>query len=190
VALEKYQGTNAFHNFTKGLNPGEPQAMRYIESFTVLDPVIMHGMEWIPTQVLGQSFLLHQIRKMISMAVEVARGAITLGVMDRALTKDEVVIVSLAPAQGLFLELSYFDGYNRRKGSQNADLPNVDFLNDEGRRSRWETFRSKIREHIAEEETREGNFLYYLYQQECLFDYRHTQTEMDDEAGEGDATED
>ena len=186
TALEKYCGTNPFHNFTKGMSPGEPQAMRYIESFTVLDPVIMHGMEWIPTQVLGQSFLLHQIRKMISMAVEVSRGVISLGVVDRALTKDEVMVVSLAPAQGLFLEVSYFDGYNRRKVTQNPELPNVDFLND-GVRGRWEAFRTTIRQHIAKEEIEDGNFLHYLYQQECLFDYRHTQTEKCDakEADEG-----
>ena len=176
VALEKYCGTNPFHNFTKGLSPGEPQAMRFIESFTVLDTVTLHGIEWIPTQVLGQSFLLHQIRKMISMAVEVSRGVISLGVVDRALTKDEVMVVSLAPAQGLFLEVSYFDGYNRRKATQNPELPDVDFLNDGGR-GRWEAFRNNIREHIAKEEIEDGNFLHYLYQQECLFDYRHTQTE-------------
>jgi len=178
TALEKYLGTKPFHNFTKGLSPGEPQAMRYIESFTVLDPLVMQGMEWIPTQVVGQSFLLHQIRKMISMAVDVTRGVISLGVMDRALTKEEVVVVALAPAQGLFLELSFFDGYNRRKATQNPELPDLDFLNDGGR-SRWEEFRDKVRAHIADEEIADGNFLYYLYQQECLFDYRHTQTEKE-----------
>jgi tRNA pseudouridine38-40 synthase len=178
-ALKKYEGTNTFHNFTKGLRPGEPQAQRFIESFTVNDPVVMHGMEWVPTQVLGQSFLLHQIRKMISMAVDVTRGAISLGVMDRALAKEEVVIVSLAPAQGLFLELSYFDGYNRHKRSQNPELPDVDFQGKEGK-DRWEAFRNKIREHIADEEIEQGNFLHYLYQQDCLFDYRHTQTEAGD----------
>lgn len=176
-ALKKYEGTKPFHNFTKGMKPGEPQALRYIESFIVREPVIMNGMEWIPTQVLGQSFLLHQIRKMICMAVDVARGAIPLGVIDKALQKEDVVIISLAPPQGLFLELSFFETYNRRKSAQNSDLPDVDFLSKDGR-ERWESFRAKIWEHIGKEELEEGNFLVYMYQQECLFDYRHTQIEV------------
>lgn len=179
-ALEKYVGTKPFHNFTKGLKPGEPQAKRFIETFSVQDPVVMGGMEWIPTQVLGQSFLLHQIRKMISLAVDVARGAASLELMDKALSKTEVVCVSLAPAQGLFLEMSYFGGYNRRKGSQNADVPDLDFLQEGPAHGRWEACRTKIRGHIVEEELAQGNFLQYLYQQECLFDYEDLYNVGDD----------
>eukprot|EP00934_Nitzschia_sp_Nitz4_P003517 Nitzschia sp. Nitz4//scaffold200_size39268//21283//22791//NITZ4_007618-RA/size39268-processed-gene-0.7-mRNA-1//1//CDS//3329541292//3507//frame0 len=173
-AFRKYEGTRPFHNFTKGLKPGQPQASRYIESFIVQDPVVFDdGIEWIPTQVLGQSFLLHQIRKMVSLAVDVTRGAASLELMDKALSKTEVVCVGLAPAQGLFLEMSYFGGYNRRKGSQNPDMPDLDFLEEGPTRKRWEDFRTKIRKHIVEEEVSQGNFLQYLYQQECLFDYEN-----------------
>jgi tRNA pseudouridine38-40 synthase len=185
-ALEKYQGTRPFHNFTKGLKPGEPQAKRFIETFSVQDPVVMGGMEWIPTQVLGQSFLLHQIRKMVSLAVDVTRGAATLELMDKALAKREVVCVGIAPAQGLFLEMSYFGGYNRRKGTQNPELPDLDFLQDGPARDRWEACRTKIREHIVEEEVTQGNFLQYLYQQECIFDHKNLYS-LDDNAKETEA---
>ena len=169
AALKKYDGTHPFHNFTKGLKPGQASANRYIESFRVQDPVIIDGLEWIPTQVLGQSFLLHQIRKMIAMAVDVTRGAATLEVMDRALSKKEVVRVGLAPAQGLFLELSFFGGYNRRK-QQNKDLPNLDWSVDGPAKDRWAAFRDTIREHIVKEEEAQGNFVQYLYVQECIFE--------------------
>lgn len=173
AALKKYQGTHPFHNFTKGLKIGQAQANRFIEYFRVQEPVVLaDGIEWIPTQVLGQSFLLHQIRKMISLAVDVTRGVASLEFMDKALGKTESVVVSLAPAQGLFLEMSYFDGYNRRKASQNPDLPDLDFLREGPARDRWEAFRTRIRKHIVEEEIAQGNFLQYLYQQECLFDYK------------------
>lgn len=186
VALQKYQGTHPFHNFTKGMKIGQPQAFRFIETFSVQDPVIMCDMEWIPTQVLGQSFLLHQIRKMISLAVDVTRGAASLDLMDKALSKNEVVCVALAPAQGLFLEMSYFGGYNRRKGTQNADLPDLDFLQPGGAHDRWNAFRTKIREHIVDEEVKQGNFLQYLYQQECLFDYENLYQIDDDGTEDGD----
>lgn len=165
AALDRYKGTNAFHNFTKGLQPGQPQAMRFIEYFRMQDPVVIDGVEWIPTQVLGQSFLLHQIRKMISMAIDVARGAAPLEVMDMALDKKERVRVGIAPAQGLFLEMSFFGGYNRRK-AQNADLPNLDWSKDGPAKERWKAFRHKIRQHVVEEEKEQGNFIQYMHLQE------------------------
>lgn len=171
TALAKYEGTNPFHNFTKGLRPGQPQANRFIESFHAQDPVVIDGVEWIPTQVLGQSFLLHQIRKMISMAIDVARGAVPMGVLEKALNKEKIVRVGVAPAQGLFLEMSYFGGYNRRK-TQSQGLPDLDLSKEGPAKERWRAFRDKIREHIVAEEKEQGNFIQYIYVQECIFDYK------------------
>lgn len=170
-ALTRYEGTNPFHNFTKGMKPGLPQANRFIEYFRVQEPVVIDGVEWIPTQVLGQSFLLHQIRKMISMAIDIARGAVPVATLDTALARNETVRVAIAPAQGLFLEMSFFGGYNRRK-AQNQDLPDLDWSKEGSAKERWETFRHTIRQHIVEEEMEQGNFLQYMYVQECIFDYR------------------
>ncbi|CAJ1963558.1 unnamed protein product [Cylindrotheca closterium] len=165
AALDRYKGTNPFHNFTKGLQPGQPQANRFIEYFRMQDPIVIDGVEWIPTQVLGQSFLLHQIRKMISMAIDVARGAAPLEIMDKALNKTERVRVGIAPAQGLFLEMSFFGGYNRRK-AQNQDLPNLDWSQEGPAKERWKAFRHKIRQHIVEEEKQQSNFIQYMFLQE------------------------
>jgi tRNA pseudouridine38-40 synthase len=170
-ALEKYEGTNPFHNFTKGIKPGEAQANRFIEYFRVEDPVVFDGVEWIPTQVLGQSFLLNQIRKMVSMAIDIARGAAPLEILEKALSKIETVRVTTAPAQGLFLEMSFFGGYNRRK-AQNQDLPDLDWSEEGPAKERWKAFRHTIRQHIVEEEKQQGNFIQYMYVQECIFDYR------------------
>jgi tRNA pseudouridine38-40 synthase len=173
TALAKYEGTHPFHNFTKGIKAGQPQAKRYIESFRVQDPVIHDGdgVEWIPTQILGQSFLLHQIRKMVSMAIDVARGTASLPVLDAALMKTNTMRVSLAPAQGLFLEMSYFGGYNRHKNNNNNDLPNLDWTKEGPPKDRWEAMRTRIRQHIVDEEEKQGNFIQYLYQQECIFEH-------------------
>ena len=139
-ALNRYKGTNPYHNFTKGIKPGQPQANRYMEYFRVQDPVVINGVEWIPTQVRGQSFLLNQIRKMICLAIDITRGVASLDIMEKALSKTEVVRVGIAPAQGLFLEMSYFGGYNRRK-QQNQDLPDLDWSKDGPAKERWKDFR-------------------------------------------------
>jgi tRNA pseudouridine38-40 synthase len=41
AALSSYQGTHSFHNFTKGVKPGQATANRYILEFTVEDPVVV-----------------------------------------------------------------------------------------------------------------------------------------------------
>jgi tRNA pseudouridine38-40 synthase len=171
-ALKKYEGTHYFHNFTKGLTPGQATAQRFIESFKAHDPVVVDGMEWIPTQVLGQSFLLHQIRKMVSMAIDVGRGAAPLDVMDRALAKNGTMHIHVAPAQGLFLEMSYFGGYNRRKGQSHNDLPNLDWTVAGPANDRWKTFRDVVRGHIVQEEKNQANFVQYMYVQERVYNFR------------------
>jgi len=173
-ALRKYEGTHPFHNFTKGMKRGQAQAFRYILSFTVQDPIIVNDVEWIPTQVLGQSFLLHQIRKMISLVIDVTRGTVPISILDKALHKDnDTVRVSLAPAQGLFLEQSYFDGYNRRKQDNSSALSDLDLTNKSAvAHERWKSFRSTVRNCIVTDEETKGNFIQYLYIQECIFDYR------------------
>jgi hypothetical protein len=170
-ALKAYEGTHKFHNYSKGVKASEGKASRYILSFTVEDPIVVNGVEWIPTAVLGQSFLLHQIRKCISMAVDVARGVAPLDVLVKALSKNESIRIAVAPAQGLFLEMSYFVNYNRHK-RQNQDLADLDWTVEGPARDRWEAFRKIIRQHIVDEEDQQGNFIQYMYVQECIFEYR------------------
>jgi hypothetical protein len=133
----------------------------------------VNDVEWIPTEVLGQSFLLHQIRKMISVAVDVARGAAPLDFLDRALTKETLYKINVAPAQGLFLEMSYYGGYNRHKDRQNAGrLPNLDWTVPGPAHDRWSAMRDVIRNHIIQEETELGSFVHYMYVQEFVFGVR------------------
>ena len=44
-------------------------AQRYILSMTCTDPYMQEGLELIKITVIGQSFVLHQIRKMIGLTV-------------------------------------------------------------------------------------------------------------------------
>jgi hypothetical protein len=105
---------------------------------------------------------------MISVAIDVARGAAPLEFMDKALSKEEIVNINVAPAQGLFLEMSYFGGYNRRK-SQNKELSNLDWNVEGPAHKRWKEFRDVVRHHIVQEEIDQGNFVQYMYNQEYIY---------------------
>jgi len=173
-ALKCYEGTHSFHNFTRGVKATEARATRFIEYFRVEDPIVFDdGTEWIPTQVLGQSFLLHQIRKMVCMAIDVTRGAAPLETIPRALSKSSDIRISPAPAQGLYLDMSFYHGYNRRSQQSNPDLPDLDWTKEGSEEfEMWKEFRNGVvMKHVAEEEAREGNFIKHLFVQEFIFDY-------------------
>lgn len=65
--LQYYLGTKNFHNFTPKSCPGD--STRIIKSITVSEAFVENDIEFVEVTLHGQSFLLHQIRKMISFAV-------------------------------------------------------------------------------------------------------------------------
>ena len=79
----------------------------------VIDP--KSGMEWIPLWITGQSFVLHQIRKMMTMVIDVTRQVADIHVQQNSLDRKTQMNLAIAPAQGLFLDMGYFDTYNRKK---------------------------------------------------------------------------
>ena len=110
---------------------------------------------------------------MVSLAVDVARGSATRATLEFALDSPEKVHVSLAPAQGLFLDMSIFEGYNRRK---NKDTEELNWVTDETTAAvqRWREFKEGvIMPHIGKEEANEGNFIKYLFVQEYVFDFNN-----------------
>lgn len=65
TALKEFEGTHNFHNYTNGKSFHEKSAHRYIMSIDVSEPLYIDGSEWVSIKLHGQSFILHQIRKMI-----------------------------------------------------------------------------------------------------------------------------
>lgn len=61
-----------------------------------------------------QSFMLHQIRKMVSLAVLIECGAVPSSSIEDAFNRRLLGNVPPAPASGLFLDSLHFTAYNKR----------------------------------------------------------------------------
>lgn len=120
----RYQGTHNFHNFTAKVDPSTAEAKRHILYFRCEGVVDVEGGggRWVKLAVLGQSFMLHQIRKMVGLAAAVARGIAPLEALDAALDPDRDYAVPMAPALGLLLDEAFFDGYNQRWASLHGPI--------------------------------------------------------------------
>lgn len=85
--LSRYNGTHNFHNFTARTKPEDPSAKRYIISFEAGEAIEVQGVQFVPCTVIGQSFMLHQIRKMIGTAIAIMRGCVPETIIDFALRR-------------------------------------------------------------------------------------------------------
>ncbi|KAK2156955.1 hypothetical protein NP493_1913g00027 [Ridgeia piscesae] len=120
--LEQYKGTHNFHNFTSGKKPEEASAKRYIMEFSMGEPYVRDGLEFAVMTVKGQSFMIHQIRKMIGIAIAIVRGLASEDAISRAWGHDKFD-VPIAPSLGLLLDKLHYDAYNRKYGNDGMHVP-------------------------------------------------------------------
>lgn len=117
-ALNYYKGTRNYHNFTVQKTHDDASAKRVIKSFIVNpEPILINGTEWLSMKVHGQSFMMHQIRKMVAMVALVVRCGCDPNRINDSLGQDNISIPK-APSLGLLLERPVFDSYNRRATSE------------------------------------------------------------------------
>ncbi|KAJ3203328.1 tRNA pseudouridine synthase 1 [Entophlyctis luteolus] len=125
--LKCYEGTHNFHNFTVGVKFKEKCAGRYISSFTACDPYIREdGVEWISLHVSGQSFMLHQIRKMVGLAAMMVRTATPSSLVAKTFA-DVKINVPKVPGIGLLLRQPLFTAYNAQHKQLHATRREIDF---------------------------------------------------------------
>ena len=75
---------------------------------------MFHDLEWVALRVKGQSVMLHQIRKMVGMAIAILRTGAD-PVQSVALSTGKAKRnVPRAPGVGLYLRQINFDSYNKR----------------------------------------------------------------------------
>ncbi|XP_017967333.1 tRNA pseudouridine synthase A [Drosophila navojoa] len=123
ATLKLYEGTKNFHNFTSKKNFLDPSAKRFIMSFTCSAPFLSpQSIEFVTLKVKGQSFMLHQIRKMVGLAIAIVRGNTTTATLERALTEERLDL-PMAPGLGLVLDTVHYERYNDRYGNDGIHKP-------------------------------------------------------------------
>lgn len=111
-----YKGTHPFHNFTIGKSAGDPSSRRHIFDVLVGQPFTQGQIEWVSITFHGQSFMLHQIRKMVGLAIMALRLGCKHSLVNRCFETSKVNIPK-APSLGLLLDKAIFKGYNAKFAS-------------------------------------------------------------------------
>ncbi|OJD23503.1 tRNA pseudouridine(38-40) synthase [Blastomyces percursus] len=154
-SLGLYVGTRNFHNYTIQKSFRDASARRLIKSFRISrDPLIINGTEWLSLKVHGQSFMMHQIRKMVAMVALVVRcGCDIQRILETY--EDHKIAIPKAPGLGLLLERPIFDSYNKRTVVEYGKNP-IDFSKYE---KEIEEFKQReIYERIFREEEASNSF--------------------------------
>ncbi|KNA14783.1 hypothetical protein SOVF_104360 [Spinacia oleracea] len=156
--LKYYEGTHNFHNFTTRTKAEDPSAKRYIVSFEANTTLTIEGIEFVKCEVVGQSFMLHQIRKLIGMAVSVMRDFVPESIYERAFDQDFRINVPTAPEVGLYLDECFFTSYNNKWNSTHEEVSMKAYAEEA------EEFKLKyIYSHIANTEHKEGSVAVWLH---------------------------
>lgn len=148
--LRQFEGTHNFHNYTIRVEATAAQAKRYIHSFECRGTFSINGQEWVRMEVIGQSFMLHQIRKMIGMALAEYKEIAPQGSLKHALATKTRIVVPMAPDLGLFLDKCYYEAYNKQWGSVHEMLDG-DVYAKEIEEFKMTTLYPKLAERDAEE---------------------------------------
>ncbi|KAF2763414.1 tRNA pseudouridine synthase [Pseudovirgaria hyperparasitica] len=165
-ALRMYEGMKRFHNYTVFKSFTDPSVKRHIKSFVASEPFEKHGSEWISLKVHGQSFMMHQIRKMVGMAVLAVRCGSPLSLLEDSFT-DVRLSIPKAPGLGLLLERPVFETYNN-KHAKAYDKGAIDFSAYE---KPIEEFKQQyIYEHIWHTEEEKGEFRSFFKHVDCWTD--------------------
>ncbi|KAI3994601.1 hypothetical protein MKX01_028345 [Papaver californicum] len=156
--LSRYVGTHNFHNFTTRTKAEDPAAKRFIISFDANTVVNVEGMDFVKCEVVGQSFMLHQIRKMVGLAVAVMRTGVPESLIDVALQKDVNFTAPTAPEVGLYLDECFFTSYNQKWKDTHEEISMKDYAEEA------EDFKMKqIYPHIGSTEQKEGSVGIWLH---------------------------
>ena len=111
--LKLFLGTQNFHNFTAKKRFYDPSAKRLIKRFECEQPFIKDNVQFATIKIRGQSFMLHQIRKMIGLVITIFRGFVDVEMIEKAWT-DTHLDIPVAPGLGLVLEYVHYDRYDKR----------------------------------------------------------------------------
>ncbi|EOA35121.1 hypothetical protein CARUB_v10020242mg [Capsella rubella] len=156
--LNCYVGSYNFHNFTTRTKADDPAANRHIISFTANTVINLDGIDFIKCEVLGKSFMLHQIRKMMGLAVAIMRNCASESLIQTAFSKDVDITVPMAPEVGLYLDECFFMSYNKNFEDGHEEVSMKAYKEEA------EAFKLKhIYSHIGATERKYGNVALWLH---------------------------
>ncbi|EGG25016.1 tRNA pseudouridylate synthase [Cavenderia fasciculata] len=132
--LAMFLGTHKFHNYTSRKDSGDPSAKRTMSLFQCSEPFVMEGIEFVSINIIGGSFMLHQIRKMIGFVMSVMRRGFfweknndteSLDYVRKIITATlchRQFNLPMAPGTGLMLDACLFDVWTKKFKSVHGDL--------------------------------------------------------------------
>jgi len=112
--LSRYLGSHLFHNFTDKMKGDDPTAQRYILECTCSESFTIENTSFVKVSLVGQSFVLHQVRKMVGLALQVFWSRLPPETLDLFMSPEKELQTPTAPALGLLLSECFFIFYNRR----------------------------------------------------------------------------
>ncbi|PVU88243.1 hypothetical protein BB559_005664 [Furculomyces boomerangus] len=155
-----YVGTHNFLNFTVTKGTNGKNSSRHIKSFTVSDPMIIGDGEWLSLKVHGQSFMLHQIRKMVGLIILLTRSKTPFSIIDK-IYKCNRINIPKAPGFGLLLEKPVYESYNDKVKKMPANNPGEsrELIVFDEYEKKIEEFKKKfIYDQIFKDELENGHF--------------------------------
>ncbi|VEN59748.1 unnamed protein product [Callosobruchus maculatus] len=184
--LKHFIGTKNYHNYTSKKKPNDPSAKRYIMSFVCEAPFIRNNVEFAILKVHGQSFMMHQIRKMVGLLLATVRGLATEDILQDSF-KFEKINIPRAPGLGLVLEFVHYDRYNNRYGADGMH----EKLTWEEVEDEVNNFKEKyIFPTIIEKEVNDKQMVEWINRKLSRHSYEEEEIESDDEVGGADDDED
>lgn len=159
--LKGYVGSHVFHNFTSGKkfrDDSSVRVIRYMECSEPFFPCNQNDLEFVVVRVKGQSFMMHQIRKMIGLAIAISKGFATEDHLKRSM-EEPYMDIPKAPGLGLMLEEVHFEKYNRKFGGDGHHEP----IEWEKEADKIEEFKNKyIYPVVVETEIQEKSMMHWL----------------------------
>ncbi|VDM47707.1 unnamed protein product [Toxocara canis] len=117
--LQIFVGTHNFYNYTARREFNDKSCFRYIMQFKCGPRFLFKNelreedVEFMTITIKGQSFMLHQIRKMIGMVIAITRGLVYKSDIQRSFESARMDVPK-APGLGLLLEQVHYDHYDKK----------------------------------------------------------------------------
>lgn len=188
--LQIYVGTRNYHNFTIKKEAWDPSAKRHMMSFVSDPPFVPDDceVEFIRLKVTGQSFMLHQIRRMVGLVIAVMRGNMAIEFFDNVFSHEKYLIPQ-APGLGLVLNNVHFTRYDKRYGE---DGQHKSLVFEECDEAVEKFFRAKILPTIIRTEIEEKSMQIWLGRRlkRHSFEVNAVDDEEDKEDGDGASSDD